>query len=194
MLAKTLHDKGWGGHPLKPIGVASPQFRGTRRQKGVYTTSTDGSVWFGSPVPELASALVSTLAARSEILWGGARLRIRGFSVDSEFPAVVDGLVELATATPVVIRYEGRDLLPGDEHFIERMQHNLAHKADVLGLPQPRSLRVLDSGPRRRFSVRGAPRIGAQVRVALDAEPRFVEALRSWGFGLDTVQGFGWIR
>jgi CRISPR-associated endoribonuclease Cas6 len=106
----------------------------------------------------------------------------------------VDGLVELSTATPVVIKMAGRDLLPGDDHFVERLEHNLAHKADVLGLPAPSGLRVLEAGPRRRFSVRGAPRIGAQVRVSMEADARFVEALRSWGLGLDTVQGFGWIR
>ncbi|WP_243088206.1 CRISPR-associated endoribonuclease Cas6 [Streptomyces sp. 891-h] len=98
------------------------------------------------------------------------------------------------TATPVVIKWEDRYLLPGDEGFVERLEHNLAHKADVLGLPAPGGLRVLDAGPRRRFEVRGAPRIGAQVRVALAGKTEALEALRSWGLGLDTVQGFGWIR
>ncbi|WP_241720820.1 CRISPR-associated endoribonuclease Cas6 [Streptomyces lydicus] len=179
---------------MKPVGVTSPQFKGAPHKKGVYTTSPEGSVWFGSPVPEIASALVAALAARTEIVWGTARLRVRGFTVDFGAPAAVDGVVELVTATPVVIRHEGRDLLPGDERFVERMERNLAHKADVLGLPAPGGLKVLEAGPRRRFSVRGAPRIGAQVRVALEADPRFVEALWSWGLGLDTVQGFGWIR
>ncbi|WP_333766494.1 CRISPR-associated endoribonuclease Cas6 [Streptomyces sp. IBSBF 2435] len=193
-LAQSLHDEGWRGHPLKPIGLTSPQFKGARPKKGVYTTSQEGSVWFGSPVPEIASALVAALAARTEIMWGPVCLRIRGFTVDIGVPTKAAGGAELATATPVVIRHEGRDLLPGDEHFVERLVHNLAHKADVLGLPAPSGLRVLDAGPRRRFMVRGAPRIGAQVRVELDADPRFVEAIRSWGLGLDTLQGFGWIR
>ncbi|WDT53542.1 CRISPR-associated endoribonuclease Cas6 [Streptomyces sp. G7(2002)] len=193
-LAKALHDEGWRGRSLKPVGVTSPQFKGAPHKKGVYTTSPEGSVWFGSPVPEIASALVAALAARTEIVWGTARLQVRGFAVDFGAPAAVDGVVELVTATPVVIRHEGRDLLPGDERFVERMERNLAHKADVLGLPAPGGLKVLEAGPRRRFSVRGAPRIGAQVRVALEADPRFVEALWSWGLGLDTVQGFGWIR
>lgn len=193
-LARSLHDEGWRGHPLKPIGLTSPQFRGAQRRKGVYTTSQDGSVWFGSPVPEIASALVAALACRKEIAWGPVRLHLRGFTVDFGTPAPARGPVELTTATPVVIRHEGRDLLPGDEHFIPRMEQNLAHKADLLGLPAPRALRVLEAGPRRRFSVRGAPRIGAHVRVALDADPRFTDAIRSWGLGLDTLQGFGWIR
>ncbi|MDT3396312.1 CRISPR-associated endoribonuclease Cas6 [Streptomyces sp. B1866] len=194
-LAQSLHDEGWRGHRLKPIGVTSPQFKGAPRKRGVYTTSSEGSVWFGSPVPEIAAALVAGLASRTEIVWGAARLRVRGFTVDVGAPGDPDGgVVELATATPVVLRHEGRELLPGDEHFVACMEHNLVHKAEVLGLPAPRGLRVLEAGPRRRFAVRGAPRIGAQVRVAVEADPWFVEAIRSWGLGLDTVQGFGWIR
>lgn len=193
-LAQSLHDEGWRGHPLKPIGVTSPQFKGAPRKRGVYTTSRTGSVWFGSPVPEIASALVAALARRSEIVWGAARLRIQGFTVEVGASAPVQGVVEMETATPVVVRHDGRELLPHDDHFVERLQHNLTHKADVLGLPAPRGLRVLEAGPRRRFSVRGAPRVGAQVRVAMEADPRFVDAIRSWGLGLDTVQGFGWIR
>ncbi|WDN51949.1 CRISPR-associated endoribonuclease Cas6 [Streptomyces clavuligerus] len=193
-IARSLHDDGWRGHPLKPIGVTSPQFKGAPQKNGVYTTSPHGAIWFGSPVPEIAAALVTALARRTEIVWGNARLRVRGFSIEVAAPAPVEGLVELETATPVVVRHERRELLPGDEHYIERLAHNLTHKADVLGLPAPRSLRLLKAGPRRRFSVRGAPRIGAQVRVSMEADPRFVDAIRSWGLGLDTVQGFGWIR
>ncbi|MGW4031662.1 CRISPR-associated endoribonuclease Cas6 [Streptomyces sp. NPDC004838] len=192
-LAQSLHDDGWMGQSLKPLGLTSPQFKGAPRKKGVYTTSPDGSVWFGSPAPEIASVLVAALAARTEIVWGAARLKIRGVALDIGLP-VVDGPVELATATPVVVKHDDRYLLPGDDHYTERLQHNLTHKADILGLPAPTGLKVLEAGPRRRFTVRGAPRIGAQVRVAMDADHRFVEALRSWGMGLDTVQGFGWIR
>ncbi|WP_234364967.1 CRISPR-associated endoribonuclease Cas6 [Streptomyces sp. RTd22] len=193
VLARTLHDEGWKGQPLKPLGLTSPQFKGAPKKNGVYTTSSDGSVWFGSPVPEIAATLVASLASRTEIVWGSARLKVRGFNIDIGSEAS-DGLVELSTATPVVVKKESRYLLPGESHYLERLQHNLAHKADVLGLPAPQGLRVLEAGPRRRFTVRGAPRIGAQVRVAMEADARFVEALRSWGLGLDTVQGFGWIR
>ncbi|MFD8628605.1 CRISPR-associated endoribonuclease Cas6 [Streptomyces hygroscopicus] len=192
-MAQSLHDEGWRGKPLKPLGMTSPQFKGAPRKNGVYTTSSDGSVWLGSPVPEIAAALVASLASRAEIVWGSARLKVRGFNVDvsGEFS---DGPVELSTATPVVVKHESRYLLPGDDRYLDRLQHNLAHKADVLGLPAPHGLRVLEAGPRRRFTVRGAPRIGAQVRVAMEADARYVDALRSWGLGLDTVQGFGWIR
>ncbi|MFJ6140705.1 CRISPR-associated endoribonuclease Cas6 [Kitasatospora sp. NPDC092286] len=194
-LAQALHDGGWRGKPLKPVGVAGPLFMGAPHRKGVYTTSRDGSVWFGSPVPEIASVLVRALASCEELVWGATRLRVRGVAVDMD--AVLptgEGPVELETVTPVVLKYEGRNLLPGDEHYVDRLEHNLAHKADVLGLPAPRGLRVLEAGPRRRFTVRGAPRIGARVRVVMEADARFANAVRSWGLGLDTIQGFGWVR
>ncbi|WP_307806660.1 CRISPR-associated endoribonuclease Cas6 [Streptomyces sp. FH025] len=194
-LAQTLHDDGWRGKPLKPVGVAGPQFVGAPRGKGVYSTSRDGPVWFGSPVPEIASVLVRALAGTEELAWGSTRLRVRGIAVDMDaaLPAG-EGQVELETMTPVILKHEGRNLLPGDEHYLDRLQHNLTHKADILGLPAPRGVRVLEAGPRRRFTVRGAPRIGARVRVVMEADGRFVNAIRSWGLGLDTIQGFGWVR
>ncbi|MFF4924743.1 CRISPR-associated endoribonuclease Cas6 [Kitasatospora sp. NPDC001261] len=194
-LAQALHDGGWRGKPLKPVGVAGPLFLGAPRKRGVYSTSRDGSVWFGSPVPEIASVLVRALAGADELVWGTTRLRVRGVAVDMD--ALLppgEGSVELETMTPVVLKHESWNLLPGDEHYLDRLQHNLAHKADVLGLPAPHGLRVLEAGPRRRFTVRGAPRIGARVRVAMEADGRFVNAIRSWGLGLDTIQGFGWVR
>ncbi|MEV3871739.1 CRISPR-associated endoribonuclease Cas6 [Streptomyces sp. NPDC049906] len=192
-LARRLHDEGWNGQSLKPLGMTSPQFRGARRVKGVYTTSADGSVWFGSPAPELAAALVSSLSKRTEIRWGAARLRVRGVALDVTTPSP-SGPVELATLTPVIVKGENGYLLPEDELYLDRLRHNLAHKASVLGLPAPTGVRVLEAGPRRKFTVRGAPRIGALVRVSMDADGRFVDALRSWGLGLDTMQGFGWIK
>lgn len=191
-LARSLHEKGWAGSRLKPLGVSAPQFRGAPHRSGVYTTSPDGSVWFGSPVPEIAAALVTSLASRTELVWGRTRLTVRGFSVDMN--PVRGGRVELETLTPVVVKDNRRNLLPGDDRYLERLEHNLAHKADALGYAPPRSLQLLKAGARRRFTVRGAPRIGARVRVAMDAEAAFVEALRSWGLGLDTLQGFGWIQ
>lgn len=192
-LARSLHDVGWEGSPLKPLGLSSPQFWRAPRRRGVYTTSRQGALWFGSPIPRIAGALMAGLATRTEIRWGSATLRIRGIGVDVGPPAA-DGEVELVSATPVVVKHEDRYLLPGEAWYVERLQHNLAHKADVLGLPAPRDVRVIEAGPRRRFTVRGTPRLGAVVRVRMTADARFVEALRSWGMGLDTVQGFGWIR
>ncbi|WP_223290864.1 CRISPR-associated endoribonuclease Cas6 [Streptomyces avicenniae] len=193
VLAKSLHDEGWNGQPLKPVGGTSPMFRGAPRRKGVYTTSKDGSVWFGSPVPEIAAVLVTALASCQTITWGSARLRVQGFSLDV-VPNASDGPVQLESVTPTVVKHENRYVLPGEPHYLDRLTHNLHHKADILGLPRPEDVHVLDAGPRRRFTVSGAPRIGAQVRIGMEADARFVDALRSWGLGLDTVQGFGWLR
>lgn len=192
-LAQELHDHGWQGSPLKPVGLTSPQFRGAPPARGVYTTSREGSIWFGSPVPRVAGALMAALASCKEIQWGPARLRVRGINIDAGL-ASPDGEAELVTATPVVVKHESRYLLPGDERFLERLGHNLTHKADVLGLPAPGGLQVVEAGPRRRFTVRGAPRIGACLRLRMTADPRFVDAIKSWGLGLDNVQGFGWVR
>lgn len=192
-LARRLHDFGWGDSPLKPLGLTSPLFRGAPRRTGVYTTSEDGSLWFGSPVPEIAGALVAGLAARDEIRWGGARLAVRGISVDVNRTDTTRE-VELTTATPVLLKHDSRYLLPGDDHYEDRLLQNLFRKADLLGLPQPCGLRVVEAGPRRQFLVQKAFRIGAVVRVRMMADPRFVDAIRCWGLGLCTVQGFGWIK
>jgi CRISPR-associated endoribonuclease Cas6 len=192
-LARALHDEGWSGGPMKPVGVSGPRFVGAPRRKGVYSTSREGEMWFGSPVPEIASVLVAGLAARKEIVWGATRLSVHGFTLDFGEP-YADGPVEMETVTPVLVKKGKRDLLPDDAHYMDRLRHNLEEKAGVLGLPAPVGLRVLEAGPRRRFAVSGAPRIGARVRVAMEADGRFSTALRSWGLGLGTIQGFGWIR
>ncbi|GAB2606960.1 hypothetical protein GCM10027168_44780 [Streptomyces capparidis] len=193
-LAERLHDEGWAGSPLKPVGVTSPLFRGAPRRAGLYTTSDDGAVWFGSPVPEIAGALVGALAGRSQLRWGRAVLEVRGFCIDADGPAAAGDEVELSTLTPVLLKHESRYLLPEDELYVDRLLANLAHKADVLGLAAPEDVQVVEAGPRRRFLVQGAPRIGATVRVRMRAEADFVAAIRSWGLGLCTVQGFGWVR
>jgi len=45
-LASEVHDSGWAGHPLRPVGISPPLFSGTKARKGVYTTSSTGSVRF----------------------------------------------------------------------------------------------------------------------------------------------------
>lgn len=79
-LATQLHDHGWVGHPLRPFGVSCPQFRGARRVRGRYTTSRDGSVWLGSPVPTIAGALVAGLAGRRQLRWDRTPLTVTGGS------------------------------------------------------------------------------------------------------------------
>jgi hypothetical protein len=72
--------------------------------------------------------------------------------------------------------------------------HNTRHKADVLGLPSHVDIDVLASGPFRTFGVTGAPRSGATIRARVAAAPSLLDALYSWGLGLSTNQGFGWLR
>ncbi|MET7639234.1 CRISPR-associated endoribonuclease Cas6 [Streptomyces sp. NPDC005438] len=193
MLAKSLHENGPGSGGTGPLGVAIPQFRGAASRNGVYTTSQDGSIWMGSPIPEIAGNLVSAISARREIRWGAALLKIKGFAVDMPLSST-EKTFELITATPVVLRDGARYLLPDDDRYTECLRENLERKADFLGLPPPLDVGVVAAGPRRRMVVKGTLRVGARLRVRVEADPRLVEALRSWGLGMDTIQGFGWIR
>jgi CRISPR/Cas system endoribonuclease Cas6 (RAMP superfamily) len=52
----------------------------------------------------------------------------------------------------------------------------------------------LGAGPRRVFDVAGAKRIGASARLRITAAPVLLDALYEWGLGLNTVQGFGWVK
>ncbi|AUS77484.1 CRISPR-associated endoribonuclease Cas6 [Actinoalloteichus sp. AHMU CJ021] len=192
-LARSLHDEGWRGDPMRPFGLTCPQFRGAPRRRGVYTTSDRGAVWFGSPMPEIAGPMAAALHRHDSLRWGRTVLRVREVRVETAEPTA-GGEVELTTATPVLVKYDNQFIEPTHPAFLGRLAHNLRHKADVLGLPAPQDLVLVDSGPRRRFLVQGAPRIGAVIRVRLSADPRFVEAIRSWGLGLGNNQGFGWIR
>jgi CRISPR-associated endoribonuclease Cas6 len=192
-LAAELHEGGWHGSGLRPVGISRPTFTSTTRSHGKYMTSGRGTVWLGSPVPEIAAALVRAVARRAELRWGQVTLAVRGVAV----PAVPDhrgGQAEFVSTTPVLVKHESRWLLPGDDCYLDRLSHNLRHKADLLGLPRHCDVEVLSAGPRRRFDVRGGFRIGAEVRLRLSAEPVLLDALFDWGLGLENVQGFGWLR
>lgn len=192
-LARELHDQGWQGSPLRPVGVSPPMFMGAAPRHGVYTTSGAGSVWFGSPVPRIAGALLRGLAGLRELRWGGTTLSVQG--TDLEWPPdFSSGEAVFVTMSPVLVKKDSRFLLPGEDGFTERLAHNLRHKADVLGLPNEVETEVLDAGSRRSFDVGGAKRIGATVRVRIAADPALLGALYEWGVGLNTVQGFGWVK
>jgi CRISPR-associated endoribonuclease Cas6 len=192
-LARQLHDEGWQGSTLRPVGVSPPLFLGAVQRHGVYTTSGTGSVWFGSPVPQIAGALLRGLSGLSELRWGGTSLSVLG--TDLEWPPdFSSGEAVFDTASPVLIKKDSRFLLPDDDAFAERLVHNLRHKADALGLPNELEVEVLNAGPRRVFDVAGAKRIGATVRVRIVAAPELLGALYEWGLGLNTVQGFGWVK
>jgi CRISPR-associated endoribonuclease Cas6 len=192
-LARDLHDSGWRGSTLRPVGISPPMFVGAARQHGTYTTSGNGSFWLGSPVPEIASALVKGIAGEKELRWGQLRLAVRGVALEAP-PDHRSGRAEFATLSPVLVKLDSRFLLPDDVGYAERLTHNIRHKADVLSLPADAEVEVLDAGPRRGFDVAGARRIGATVRLRVAAAPTLLDALYEWGLGLATVQGFGWVR
>jgi CRISPR-associated endoribonuclease Cas6 len=192
-LAKVLHDSGWQGSTLRPVGISPPLFAGAARQHGTYTTSGHGSLWLGSPVPEIAAALVKGIAGQHELRWGKLRLAVRGVELEAP-PDHGSGQTEFATVSPVLVKHDSRYLLPRDALYIDRLVHNIRHKADVLGLPNDAQIEVAESGPRRSFDVAKVRRIGATVRLRIAAAPALLDALYDWGLGLTTIQGFGWVR
>jgi CRISPR-associated endoribonuclease Cas6 len=192
-LARQLHDEGWAGSTLRPVGISPPMFMGAVSRHGVYTTSGTGSVWLGSPVPEIAAALLRGISGLRELRWGSAQLSVLG--TDLEWPPDFGGgQADFTSVSPVLVKKDSRFLLPGEDGFAERLEHNLRHKADVLGLPGEVEVTVLDAGPRRVFDVAGAKRVGATARLRVAADPALLGALWEWGVGLCTVQGFGWLK
>ena len=149
-------------------------------------------MWFGSPVPRIAAALLRAVSEVGELRWGGSRLVVQG--TDLEWADHSSGNAVFQTVSPVLVKRESRFLLPGDEGFTGCLEHNLRHKADVLCLPSGVSVEVLDAGPRRVFDVAGAKRVGANARLRVTAAPVLLDALYDWGLGLNTVQGFGWVK
>ncbi|WP_235001028.1 CRISPR-associated endoribonuclease Cas6 [Marinactinospora thermotolerans] len=192
-LATELHDTGWNGTSLRPLGVRPPLFLGAARRKGVYATSDKGMVFLGSPVPRIAGALLAGFGGCAEVRWGGTPLKVRGVRLEAA-PDHSSGTAVFETASPVVIKHEDRFLLPDDAGYAERLVHNSRHKADVLGLPSEVEVEVLKAGHRRMFRSAKGFRIGAQVSVRLHADPRLLDALYDWGLGLATNQGFGWVK
>jgi CRISPR-associated endoribonuclease Cas6 len=192
-MARQLHDQGWQGSTLRPVGISPPLFTGAVPRHGVYTTSSSGSIWIGSPVPRIAAAILRGVSGLEELRWGGAHMTIRGKDLEW-LPDHGRGQAEFVTVSPVLVKRGSRFLLPGDDGYAECLAHNLRHKADVLGLPSDIEIEVLGSGPRRIFEVAGAKRIGANVRLRLAADPALLDALYEWGLGLNTVQGFGWVK
>ncbi|ABW10833.1 CRISPR-associated protein Cas6 [Parafrankia sp. EAN1pec] len=192
-LAEELHGRGYAGSSLRPLGLSSPYFRGPARGHDVYRASKDGTVWFGSPVPRIAGALLAGLAGRRQLRWGSVELDVHGVQLEST-PDHSSGETVFSTVTPVLARYEDRYIFPDHPAFVATLVHNLSHKADVLGLPNEVEFEVLSAGPPRKFFVQHTPRHGCVVRARVHAAPALLDALYDWGLGLGTNQGFGWIR
>jgi len=193
-LATQLHDHGWAGHQLRPLGMSSPVFRGAPRVKGRYTTSPNGSIWFGSPVPQVAAALLAGLAGRTHLRWGRTDLAVKGVALEQPPSETEKGEITVTTTTPVLIKQGDRFLAPDHPEFTTLLLHNLRHKADLLSLPTEVEVDVLDAGPMRRFWVNKAYRHGATMTARLAGDPTLLTALYAWGLGLGNNQGFGWLR
>lgn len=192
-LSAQLHNDGWASTPLRPVGISPPVFTGARRKPHAYMMSPNGRIWFGSPIPALAAALLAGVAGLRALRWGPVTLRVKGVQLVP--PAGPETTTVLETRSPLLVKAkEGRYLMPDDDGFVDALLANIRRKADMLGLPGDAGIEVLASGPRRRFEVSGGIRIGTTAKVRLDADPRLIGALREWGLGLSNIQGFGWVR
>lgn len=192
-LATQLHNSGWQDSTLRPVGISPPVFLGAPKKPGAYMMSPNGRIWFGSPIPRLAAALLASLASRRELKWGPVTLTVKGAQLEPTVQPESSAVLE--TRSPVLVKAkENRYLLPDDDGYVAALMANIRHKADLLGLPGDAGVEVLSAGPRRRYDVYGGIRIGATVKLRLNADPRLIGALREWGLGLSTIQGFGWIR
>lgn len=58
MLAAELHDSGWQRSGLRPIGISPPVFIGAPKRRSAYMMSPNGRIWFGSPIPALATVFL----------------------------------------------------------------------------------------------------------------------------------------
>ncbi|WP_242666153.1 CRISPR-associated endoribonuclease Cas6 [Parafrankia irregularis] len=192
-LATELHDQGYAGSSLRPLGLSPPSFRGTSRGHNVYRASGDGSLWFGSPVPRIAAAILAGLAGQRQLQWGSVELDVHGIQLVPP-PDHSAGEAVFDTSTPVLVRHSSRYIFPGDPEFIGMLEHNLRHKADLLELPNQVDIEVLSAGRPRKFLSQNTPRHGCLVRTRVRAAPALLDALYDWGLGLNTNQGFGWIR
>ncbi|THJ75289.1 CRISPR-associated endoribonuclease Cas6, partial [Candidatus Frankia alpina] len=187
-LAEELHERGYAGSSLRPLGISSPQFRGTRKSRGTYATSADGSLWLGSPVPRVAAALLAGIAGRQTLRWASLRLALRGVQLEST-PDHKAGEALFSTRTPILVKWEDRYIHPDHPHFTERLSHNLRHKADLLGLPAGNDIEVISSGPPRKFLVQRVPRHGSTAEIRIRADSTLLDAIYDWGLGLGTNPG-----
>jgi len=173
--------------------MSAPRFQGGRETPGGYLTSKSGALWFGSPVPDIAGALLKGIAGRRDIRWGAALLGVKGVALEPP-PDFSSGEAVLSTMTPVLVKLDDRYIFPEHPRYAEVLVRNLAHKADVLGLPNQVDVEVLSAGSRRKFLVQRAPRHGCTIKARVSAAPALLDALYDWGLGVYTNQGFGWIR
>jgi len=193
-LSAELHDKGWAGQPIRPVGISPPVFPSRKGGKEGLRVAGPGSIWMGSPVPRIASCLLTALAGCTEIRWGATQLTVRGVQPEVPPSSCGSGVADFSAISPILVKKDGRYLLPDEPEYVERLTHNLRHRADVLGLSSDVKVEVLDVGPRRLHDVQGKPRVGATATLRIQAAPESLQAFYDSGIGLNCVEGFGWLR
>ncbi|MEE1783257.1 CRISPR-associated endoribonuclease Cas6 [Streptomyces sp. SP17BM10] len=204
-LGRRLHENGEGPRGMAPFGHSAPVFASAPRRRGRYTAGGRGVVEFGSPLPEVVSALAAGFAERELLDWGGVALRLTG-AVPLSPPAFASGRAVMRTATPVVMKGSGRDeegvrttrqawLLPTEPEWPGYFQGSLRRKAETLGLDADLNLEAITwIGPKRSFAVGQGAKPGAAVEVELTGAPETLQALWSWGLGQANSAGFGWVN
>ncbi|MFJ2033989.1 CRISPR-associated endoribonuclease Cas6 [Streptosporangium sp. NPDC087985] len=203
-LGRQLHQNGIAPHGLVPIGHSAPLFPEAQRRRGTYASGGRGTVEWGSPILEVATALASGLKQRELIDWGGVALRVLKVAA-VEPPGFESGRGRFRTSTPVVMKGTGRDeagqrttrqawLLPTDQEFPVFFQRNLRRKAETLDLDPEVSLTEISwVGPKRSFTVGQGAKPGAPIEVELTGAPETLQAIWSWGLGQANAAGFGWV-
>src|SRR5260370_29974772 len=122
-LAAELHGSGWLRTGMRPVGISPPLFVGATARRGVDNTMGRGSVWMGSPVPQIAAALLPAAAGCGEISWGSVTLGVKGVHLEST-PDHRSGEAVFTSISPVLGRHEDRLLLPDDAVVTARLGHN----------------------------------------------------------------------
>lgn len=203
-LADQVHNDKWGPHRMTPFGHSAPVFPSAQPRRGQYAAGGSGYIEFGSPVPEIAAALVQGLCKQEHISWGGIGMRILGMQL-MEPPVFANGVARFRTETPVTMKSSvrigadgavGRSwVLPNEPEFPAMLQRNLERKAETLGMPADIELREIPwIGRKRSFTVVGGSKPGAEVAAVVCGAPRVLQAIWSWGLGQQNSAGFGWIR
>jgi CRISPR-associated endoribonuclease Cas6 len=194
-MAAELHEHGWAGSRIRPLGCAPPSFVRPGRSDAGYRVGRTGSLRLGSPVPQIAGVLLAAMAGRRSIRWGSLELAVQGISPELA-PDHSSGVAEFQSSTPILIAKDSRYLLPDaqQQDFTDGLTANLRHRADVLGLPNDVDVEVLSAGGKRSFRVDGRLRVGATARLRVQAAPLLLDACYDGGIGLLTTEGWGWLK
>ncbi|GAU69845.1 CRISPR-associated endoribonuclease Cas6 [Streptomyces sp. NPDC001339] len=207
-LGATIHANGWGPHGIAPFGHSAPTFPTPKRQEGKYVAGGTGTVEFGSPIPEIITALAKDFTTIPVLDWGGTALKVEKTTVVDP-PAFASGRGRFRTINPITVKAEatrtpegrvirGKHLLPGEPGFDVALQHSIRRKCETFGHGSDVQLEGITwIGPKRSFAVTGhghwGKKLGAPIEVEVSGPPAALQALWSTGIGGSTASGFGWV-